>query len=352
MKQDMTQTNRKNNFEHGNLNAVLSALEQGAGNYSSALYYGLSGLNLEQIDRLRPIWGELPADYRRSLAQTLVDISENNFEFDYGAVARLLLEDEDAQVREAAVELLWPENTLEVMDLLIHIAETDVSNQVRAAAVGSLGLFIYSGEVDDLPADQVTRAKDTARRLFFDPTEGVEVRRRALEAYSNCSEDDVADAIWQAYNSGIPQLRISAVYAMGRSYDQQFEDVVLKELDKGEPEMRYEAARAAGELGLEEAVPALSRLAFGDDIEIRDVAIWSLGEIGGKEAADTLNLLLNDARVQRDSDLREEVEEALFNANISQDMYLLNFDPELALGFEDVSDDDEDEDEIESDEDD
>jgi len=155
----------------------------------------------------------------------------------------------------------------------------------------------------------------------------VEVRRRALESLANSSHDLVATAIAEAYDSEDQRLQISALFAMGRSCDERWSEIVLAELDNEDAEFRYEAARAAGELEIEEAIPALSRFVFDDDVDVRDVAIWSLGEIGGKEAVRILNLLANDAKLNRDRDLAEAIEDALAIAELGgSNLYMMRLD--------------------------
>jgi HEAT repeat protein len=124
-------------------------------------------------------------------------------------------------------------------------------------------------------------------------------------------------------------MQISAVFAMGRTYDEQWGDYVRQQLDSEDPEMRYEAARAAGELELEDAVPGLARLALDSDREIKEVAIWSLGEIGSREATRVLERLATEAKRLGDDDLLEAIEDALASASLGGgSLYLMRFDQE------------------------
>ena len=140
------------------------------------------------------------------------------------------------------------------------------------------------GELGDLPEAQIIPVQDAVIDVLNNVAEDIDVRRRALEAISNSSHEILEDAIRDAYDHADRRMQISAVYAMGRSFDEQWIDTVLRELDSDDEEMRYEAARAAGELEIEQAVQSLTRLALDDDREIKEVAIWSLGEIASKEA--------------------------------------------------------------------
>lgn len=320
----MNNTNPGNDID---LETTLNALGDSAIN--AKVYYGLSGLDEEGIAHLAPVWSALSPDYRRKLLLELTEASESNFELNYFALGHLALGDEDADVRAAAVELLWEDETLTLMNRLIRVVADDEAAHVRATAASALGRFVLLGELGDLAEYQANKALDAANAVLNNLDEAIDVRRRALEAVANSSQEFVAEAIGDAYNHADRRMQISAVFAMGRSYDEQWTEAVLRELDSNDPEMRYEAARSAGELELEEAIPRLKRLVFDDDREVKEVAIWSLGEIGGKEALRTLERLAADAVNSDDEEMIEAIEDALSAASLgSGSLYLMRFDDE------------------------
>jgi len=304
--------------ERPDIETTLQAMRNDGqrGKMSATAFYGLSDLSQDEIRQLQPVWKALPTNYRRKLMRRLVDIAEADFEFDFGEFARLGLADADAGVRQAAIEALWIDESQELMYRLIELAIKDESQEVRAAAASALGRFILLGEYEELPAEAAVQAQNAAIKLLTDETEEVDVRRRALEAIANCNHPIVDGAIREAYQGTDRRMRISSIFAMGRTCDAKWEDIVLAELVSEDDEMRYEAAKAVGELELREAVPPLLRQALEDDREIKEVAIWSLGEIGSKEAIKALNLLARDAKRVGDDDLLEAIEEAINNANL------------------------------------
>jgi HEAT repeat protein len=207
---------------------------------------------------------------------------------------------------------------------LIDVAQWDEDRNVRAAATSALGRFILQGELGEFPEYEAVKAQDTAIAILNNNDEEVEVRRRALEAIANSSHEIVEGAIKEAYEGHEHMMRVSAIFAMGRSCDEQWSEEVMHELDSADAEMRYEAARAAGELMLLDAVPALTRMVFENDRELQDTAIWSLGEIGGKEATRVLTTLIVAAREADDEDLIEAIEDALASASLGgSDLYLM-----------------------------
>jgi HEAT repeat protein len=308
--------------EKPDLNTTLEALRAGEeGKLSATIFYGLSGLSSAELQTFLPVWEALSAGYRRKVMRRMVEIAEANFELDYRALGTLMLNDPDPGVREAAIELLWEDQSLGLMNRLIELAQWDEVRQVRAAALSALGRFILAGELGELPEAQVARAQEVAVTLLTEE-EDVDVRRRALEAISNSSHEIVEEAIREAYNSHEHRMRVSALFAMGRSCDEQWDSIVLRELDSDDPEMRYEAARAAGELEIVAAVPRLVSLASGSDREIKETAIWSLGEIGGSDAVRALSLLARKAEESGDDDLMEAIEDAVASASLVDDEFL------------------------------
>ena len=221
-------------------------------------------------------------------------------------------------VSRLLIRLLWEDESLVLMNRLIEIALYDEAINVRAAAASALGRFILLGELGDLPEDETNKAQDAAVSILDNLAEDIDVRRRALEAIANSSHEILDEAIREAYNNDDHRMQISAVFAMGRSYDAQWNEFVLQQLDSEDPEMSYEAARAAGELEIEEAVPALTRLALDDDREVKEVAIWSLGEIGRRNQLVSSNALPLRPSAIRTTNSLEAIEDAIGTASLAR----------------------------------
>lgn len=294
------------------------------------IVYGLAGLTAGQVQELWLVWQGLDVDVRRRVILALTETAETNFELDFNAVGRMALGDQAASVRELAIDLLWEDESADLLNALLAMAASDDSVEVRASAASALGRFALMGELGGLNAADFARVQDTLIDLLYDSQEDLDVRRRALEALANSTHDTVDDAIVEAYQSDDPRMRVSAVFAMGRTADPQWTPQVIAELESDEAEMRFEAARAAGELELEDALPLLAQLAFEGDVETRDAAIWSLGEIGGKEALRVLNVLADEARENEDEELLNALEDAIASASLGGDsaLYLMQLDDE------------------------
>ncbi len=318
-------------LQQPDLETTLTALRDNDGSINTTLYYGLAGLEPSEIGQLAVTWDALDPVYKRKLLLELLEAGEANVELNYSELGTYALADADPGVREAAVELLWEDETIEMMDSMVGLALHDEAYEVRAAAASALGRFILLGELGDLPEEKTLRAQEAATAILNNLNEDNDVRRRALEALSNSSNEMVDEAIREAYDSPDRRMNASAVFAMGRTYDEKWNQFVLQQLESDDSEMRYEAARAVGELEIEEAVRALTRLALDDDREVKEVAIWSLGEIGTKEATRFLERLATDAKRHKDAELLEAIEDAIGTASMGGgSLYLMRMDDEEA----------------------
>jgi hypothetical protein len=344
---DELEVDEREKIPRPTLDETLAALREGEATSAAAtVYYGLSDLDDMSLLAVREVWETLSPEYRLKVCQQALDIGEMNFELDYTALARMALDDSDSAVRAAAVELFWTDETAAGLHRMIDLATEDDAAAVRAAASSALGRYILLGEFDELPEAETNSAVDVALSIYNNVDEEVEVRRRALESLGYSSQDGVNDIIREAYASDEHLLKVSAVFAMGKSFDDRWSSAVLRELNSPDAEMRYEAARASGELALDDALPKLSRMVYDPDREVKEVAIWSLGEIGGSESTRILQTLLDDPQyIADDDDLAEAIEDALVSASMpGGDLGLFD------LGLSDegdwsISDDDWDDDE-------
>ena len=268
----------------------------------------LSHLDAKETARLRDAWDLLPIVPRRRLITRLLSMAEADVEVCFSSVFRLGLEDVDAVVRVAAIEGLWEDRDLRLVPLLAKCLLEDDSAEVQAAATKSLGRFLLLGELEEIPP----RLHEIAYRALLDAYlhddyDG-EVRRRTLEALAYAGTETVAELIREAYESPEDKMRISAVFAMGRSADQRWRLLVQQEILSSNPELRFEAARACGELQITDAVPALRELIDDVDSEVREAALWALGQVGGDEARTILEHLCT---VKGDEARRLAAEDAL-----------------------------------------
>jgi HEAT repeat protein len=272
----------------------LKELEDSSVRLKTADLARLSALSAEQADLLAAAWPRIDATRRREIVQELLDLAEDNVEFDFDAAFLRGLEDSDATVRLGSVRGLWEHEGPDLIATLARLTKNDEDAAVRAESALGLGRFVLLFEEGRLRERHFREVEAALRDVISNKEEISEVRARALEAIGAHDEPWVRQAISEAYESGVRRLKVAAIHAMGRSCEPRWLPLLLRELGGEEPELRYEAATALGSLGDESAVPQLVAHLADADEEVRDASIAALGEIGGQEARRALTELAQE----------------------------------------------------------
>jgi len=273
---------------------------------SMAKLYALSASTRDDMPAFAEVWPAIHAERRRHIIENMLDIAEANFHVDFRRIFRYVLNDPDAGVRSMAIDGLWEDESSDLIERFCLLLDNDLSADVRASAAQALGKYVLQAELDELDHESAERIRTILQDVFYDESEEIEVRRRALESIAYHDHADTREMIRTAYDESPHKMQVSAVFAMGRNSDSCWCDTILLELDNPSPEIRFEAARAGGELRIKQAVPALLDLLLDPDREVQEAAIWALGQIGGERARDALNLLMQ----ADDPGLAEAAEEA------------------------------------------
>ncbi len=248
----------------------------------------LAGLSVAEEKRLTQAWPQIPTTERQRLLTALIELAENNFALDFRAVFTLALTDPAGQVRATAIQGLWEDQDVRLISRLGHFLMEDEVEAVRIAAAQSLAHFILWGELQKIPPLFFEKAYQFLLTAHRKPAETLEVRRRALESLAYAGQPEVLALIQAAYQDPAEKMRVSALFAMGRSANRRWSEIITPHLESANPAMRYEAVRACGELALREALPELIELIQDVDMEIQQTALWAVGQIGGERASRTL----------------------------------------------------------------
>lgn len=243
--------------------------------------WALSGASRAQAREFARVWDALPVERRRRTAQQMVELAEQNFEVDFNALFRHLLNDPDAQVRVNGIEGLWEDEEAALVKPFLALLRQDPDASVRAAAADAVGRFLLLAEYGRLTSTSADALGEVLLTIVRNLDEDLTVRCRALEALAYWSGDVVRQVIAAAYDDATPQMRASAIAAMGRSADHYWRDIVAHELQSPDPRMRFEAARATGELENRAATATLIQLLDDPDREVQGAAITALGQVGG-----------------------------------------------------------------------
>jgi HEAT repeat protein len=306
---------------------LVDALLDADSPFDPRYLHHLSDLEGEDLQLFQKMWPQVSLSRRQALLEDLNDLGAADDLLSFENIGRSTIKDADAQVRTSAVQLLWEFEDRDLIPIFIDLMDSDPVAEVRAAAATGLGLFVYHGELDQLPKQQVGE-------IEFALLEAIEkdhselVQCRALESVSFSSRPEVTDQIDKAFTSGGHEKMASALIAMGRSMDPRWQKIIMQMLDSQIPALRAEAARAAGEIGIEDSVSSLVDLLDDSEQNVRYAAIWSLSEIGGDQARDTLAQLFEETEEDQEADF---IESALDNVAFTDGMQpfsLLDFPEE------------------------
>jgi HEAT repeat protein len=287
--------------------------------------------DLEPLDlkKLIKAWPQVSPHRKHTLLEDLEDLAEVDTMTSFDDLARSLLTDTDPQVRTRAIRLLWECEDVKLVPVFINILNNDEDIGVQAAAANALGQFVYLGELDKIPAELHHKIEDQLLAATTSSKDTL-VRRRALEVLGYSGREEVVPLIEAAYHEKNPDWKVSALWAMGRSYDNRWRKQVLSQLRSPSEDVRTEAIHAAGELELESARPVLlDNLEDEEDLEVRRELIWALSRIGGEGVRAKLEEL---HEIEEDDEEADFIEEALDALSFTEDMgnfSLLDVDPEV-----------------------
>ena len=266
---------------------------------------------------------------------TFLEENEDRYFNDYSKELKLLINDENNEIRKKAIDLLWDDPSSENLALLITIAETDSEPEVRHRAIIGLGRYIYegmefslSGSFDDaeyndfakeifeetITGDEYKKVRDYLINIFNNNEKTLDERRYALEALSFSIEDDIQEIIRDSYNSSERLMKLSAIFAMGRNGLLCWKNILLTELDNPDELLQKEAITAAGEMALTEAGKKIQELTYSENPDIVKAAIWSLAQSGWEGAYNRLEELTNSDDTEI-STLAEEALEEWYTTN-------------------------------------
>jgi hypothetical protein len=214
----------------------------------------LSDLSLEQLSMLDYTWVRIEAKRRWYIIRRLVGLAEDNVCLNFDCIFKHFLVDEDKDVRLAAIEGLWENQETSLIEALIDLMQKDAAVRVQAAAASALGKFTLLAEHRKIAADYSLLSSRALLSVFNDSAKSIDVRRRALEAVSPLSLQVVNQTITQAYQDGDPQLKTSAVFAMGKNCDPEWLPLLMMELtEDSNAEVQIAAVQALGKIGGSEA---------------------------------------------------------------------------------------------------
>jgi HEAT repeat protein len=315
---------------------IIHALLDDSKPFPARYIYRFSDLTPDEFNLLQASWNQVSVRRRQAVMEDIEEFN-NDFVLNFFDVAFFTVLDSDAQVRLMAVRTLAEYEEDELAGLFISMAENDVDVQVRAAAATALGHYIYLGELEELP-EELMHQVEACLLGICNGQDATKVRQRALESLGFSSREDVYKIVESAYASGDADWIKSALVAMGRSYNKEWQPNVMAALSDSRTSIRVEAITAAGELEVKEAGDILLEALEDEDSSVRQAAIWSLSQIGGEDVHEVLEKMLDDVEDEEEEDL---IEAALENLEFTEEFArfeMMEFDEEESEEGDDIFD--------------
>ncbi len=307
---------------------LIAELTDGTREISRRSLQEFSDITPAVLEALFEAWPRIKLDRKRNLLEGLQSLSETDTLVSFDDFARALFTDPEPEVRLRAIRLLTECDDVTLVAPYLKILEGDEDAETRAEAASALGKYIELGELEELPAKTQRQVED-ALLAKANSEDQLIVRRNALEALGFSSRPEVITLIESAFRRTNPDWQASALFAMGRSFDERWEEQVLSRLMDENSLVRLAAVEAAGELALTSARMLLFKvLEEEEDDDITSAAIWSLSQVGGEDVRVYIENLIDLAE---DDEQVEFLEEALDNLVFTEEMSrfdLMSYDPD------------------------
>jgi HEAT repeat protein len=307
---------------------MIAELMDGTRNFTRRALQEFSDITPAALEALMEVWPGIKLERKRTLLEGLQSLNETDTLVSFDDFARALLTDPEAEVRLRAIRLLDECDDVKLIPIFLRILSNDEDAETRSEAASSLGKYIELGELEELPAKTQHQVED-ALLAKANSEDQLIVRRNALEALGYSSRPEVITLIESAYHRSNPDWQASALFAMGRSFDERWEEQVLSSLLDENSLVRLAAVEAAGELALVPSRKVLFQLLEEEEEdEITSAAIWSLSQIGGEDVRVYIENLIDLAE---DDEQAAFLEETLDNLTFTEEMSsfdLMSYDPD------------------------
>ena len=316
--------------ESVNIHDLIEALMDTEKQFPPKLLYHFSDLSRQDQETLATAWMAIPLKRRQTFLQDLISFAENDPILMYENVARIALEDDDPEVQISAVDLLFEDDDKRLIPVyLAALNNLEKDDAVRAAVANALGPFVCLGEYEKLAPEVLNEIEESLLKAYYEDKSDL-VRRRALEAMGYSSRDEVTGIMRKAAVMDDELWLESAMFAMGRSADEQWAPTILENLDHENLAVRIQAVHAAGELALEKARGYLLKsLDSITDETLLQETVWALAVIGGETVERKLEALLASSEDEEEINFLEEALELLNFTNGGDGMDLFSLNPEL-----------------------
>ncbi len=295
---------------------VIDALLDDDAAFPIAYFVEFSDISQPDLISLKKVWNQITPQRKAKLFENFEVIYDADYTKDFSQVAILGMDDLNGVIRASSIRLLDNVESRQLIPPLVNMVLDDLEISVRAQAASALGKFVYLGELEEIPEQDLDQVEDILMQILQSDEHEL-VRQKALESIGYSGREEIKSFIQNAYLSANDNWIKSALVAMGRSADDFWEEKVLTALLNPNPYIQREAIRASGELEIKSARKLLVKQIIQDTLEEDSwaVAIWALSKIGGEGIEDLFQNLMEKS---------EDEEEILFLEDAIENLQLTN----------------------------
>lgn len=278
-------------------------------------YSLLSDLNDDEFNNFLATWNILDLEVQTKLVANLYGLSEENSDLNFEKIFKLGLQSIDESIIYASLEGLWESESHDTLRRLIRLASRNLSPHVKGSVMTHISRFIllgHDGRINKMMLDNIHQLLKASYSNMDEPTE---IRRRALESLGYFDDLETQEYIKEAYTSNNPTLKVSSIYAMGKTCNEIWSPILIEELKNEDPEIRYESVEALVEIGEETCVDLLMDLISDEDQQVRLSVIAGMGKMGTLSSKELLLTCLDD----EDEEIAEAASIALENIDFLED---------------------------------
>lgn len=329
------------NSQKTSFTLVTTALMDQSRPFPPKLLHRFSDIDTDDLAEVKIIWPQVDPNRRASLLEDLEELAEADTLVCLDDFSRFALTDADPRARATAIRLLWESQDKNLVPIFINMMQNDSDEIVRAAASSALGLYIYLGEIDEIP-EKIFKNVEESLLKKVNSSDASLVRRRALESLGYSGREEIPAIIKTAYDSKDSEWVASALFAMSRSADSRWEKAIVSDLTSPEPIIQFEAVRAAAHLDIHSAYEPLLKLLEDKNILSEDVyraTIWSISQIGGEGVQKRLDELYDESDDEEEAEFIESAIENLVLAT-GFSFNMLDFDAIEKFNQDDSEDQD------------
>ena len=199
----------------------------------------------------------------------------------------LHLKSSSPEIRAKAAQSLGTGKQRKAVPDLIKLLE-DENSQVRIAAIDALGAIGHPASAEPLALALTDLHKNVKSRTADSDRDMEAAEYEALaKAFSGVGQPAVSPLV-KLLESENKDARRVAAQALGLIKDPLAMEPLMRKLDDNRSDVRLTAALALGTIGDSRAAGALVRALAGRDMETRRAAAEALGMIGSEDAVDAL----------------------------------------------------------------